>query len=107
MHRPFRRHLRVVFPQQLSIAGVDSINTAPGPRGEHHAVHHDGGGFEAAVRLEVVMPGQAEVGNIGVINLPERAVALLRGIGSRRQYYGKVIWMTTSKKSRAPAGGVQ
>ena len=77
---PLPRHLRVVGPEHLAGAAVDRPDHAPGAGGVEDAVDHDRGRLDAAVGAGVDRPGQAEASDVLVVDLVERAVALL-GVG--------------------------
>ncbi len=78
---PLGWHLRVVLPQLRAGARVERIGDGPGGRQVHHAVDDDGRAFDAALGVEVVVPGETELAYVAFVDLLERAVTLL-GIGA-------------------------
>ncbi len=69
--------LRVVFPQQLAGIGLDRDHLRPGGREIHHPVDHDRGRFLPAVGVERDREGEAELADIAVVDVGQRAEALL------------------------------
>ncbi|MNH17479.1 hypothetical protein D3C79_771510 [compost metagenome] len=51
--------LRVVFPEQLAVAGIQRVHHRKRPRGVHHPIYHNGRGLHPTVQVEFVAPGQA------------------------------------------------
>jgi hypothetical protein len=76
---------RVVFPELLAGARVDRVGDAPRTRRIHHAVDHERRGLETAIGRRLELPGQAQFGDVGVVNLVERAEALLVVVAAVRQ----------------------
>ena len=70
-------HLGVIDPQLATGAGVKCINRAPRPGHVHHAAHHDGRGLDAAWLAKLVAPGQAQLTDIGTVDVREWAETLL------------------------------
>ncbi|MNQ89193.1 hypothetical protein D3C85_1044920 [compost metagenome] len=68
--------LRVVLPDLFAIACIQRIDHRKRPGGVHHAVDNDGRGLHAAVEVELVAPGQAQLADVAVVDLFQRAVAL-------------------------------
>ena len=75
----------VVLPELLSGLGVDGVGHAPGSGGIHHPVDHQRRGLEAAIGRRLERPRQAQLGGVGVVDLIERAEALLVVVAPVRQ----------------------
>jgi hypothetical protein len=71
------RHLRVVFPQELAAARLERVDDRVGAGRVHAAVDDDRRRLGAAVDVDLVVPGEAELVDVLVVDLVERAVALL------------------------------
>ena len=67
--------LRVIGPDPVAGTGVDGVHNAPRGTDVHDAVHDHRRGLHAARGFEVVRPGQAQVLDVGGIDLIEAAVA--------------------------------
>ena len=74
------RHLGIEGPDLLAGAGIDGVDDAPRRAHIHDAVDHDRGRLDAARRLEVVGPRQAEVLDVAGVDLVELAEAGLAEI---------------------------
>src|SRR5262249_11110491 len=71
------RHLRVERPKYVAGARVDGVYDAPRAGREQHAVDGERGRFDAALGAEVDAPLEAELLDVAVVDLVERAHALL------------------------------
>ena len=78
-------HFGVVLPQLLAGARVDRVGDAPRSGRIHHAVDDERRGFEAAVGRGLELPREAELGDVLVVDLIERAEALLVIVAAVRQ----------------------
>jgi hypothetical protein len=74
------RDLGVEGPDLLAGAGIDGVDDAPRRRDIHDAVDHDRGRLDAARRVEVVGPREAEVLDVAGVDLVELAEAGLAEI---------------------------
>ncbi len=70
--------LGIVLPKLLAGGRVIGLHHAPGRGDVEHAVDDHRGGFLAALGVDVAVPGEAEPGDVGLVDAGERAVALLR-----------------------------
>ncbi len=88
--------LWVVFPEKLAAGRVDRAKHVVAPLEVHHAVHHQRRPVQRAVLGQLPVPGDAQIADVGVVDLRQRAVALfvigaaegepvvsLRGVGER------------------------
>ncbi len=66
---PFGRDFGIVGPNFFSSCGFHGEDFAPGGGEVHHAIDHDGGGFLAAMSVQVNVPGEGELADILVIDL--------------------------------------
>src|SRR5262249_54865998 len=73
----FAVHLRVVGPDALAGAHVDRVHDAAGGGLVHDAVDDDRRRLDAARRLEVVGPGEAELLDVAVVDFLQLAEARL------------------------------
>ncbi len=76
---PLLRHLGIPGPDLRPGARVDRVHHAPGRRGVHHAVDHQRSRLEAAGGIRRKLPRQLQLGDVLVVDLVERAEALLVG----------------------------
>jgi hypothetical protein len=70
------RHLGIVGPEQFAGARVERLDHAPGGADEELAVDHQRRGFLPARGIEIRIPGEAELGGIGGVDLRERGETL-------------------------------
>ncbi len=75
---PFAGDLGVIGPKRLARARVVGGDDVPGADVVEHAVDEQGRALHAAIGVEVGVPGQAELADVGRVDLGERAVALGR-----------------------------
>ena len=75
--RPLQRDLRVVGPQHLAGGGVVGRGDVPGGDVVEHAVDLQRRGLHTAIGVEVRKPGEAQPTDVRVVDLLERAEALL------------------------------
>ena len=78
-------HVGVELPHQLTRRGVQRPDPVHAADEIHHAVDHEGRGYQAAVIGQVDIPVHAELRDIGRVDLVERAVALLAVGAPKRQ----------------------
>ena len=71
-----RRHLWVVFPQQLAAGGIHGIDPAPGAGGVHAPVRDQWCGLQPALAGQVQVPGKFQLLDVAVIDLRQRAEPL-------------------------------
>ena len=69
--------LGVVLPEPLTGGGVDRVHFAPRRGEEHHAVDDDRRRFMTAIAAGVVVPRQAQLAHVLIVDLIERREALL------------------------------
>ena len=70
--RPLPGNLGIVPPQDVTAAGVEGDDPAPGRGHIHDAVHDNGGRFQAALTVQGRLPGQAHLVHVARVNLCER-----------------------------------
>ena len=73
----FARDLRIERPDPLAGADVDGVHDAPRGRHVHDPIHHQRGRLDAAGRFEVVRPHQAQILDVGRVDLAQLAEARL------------------------------
>ena len=73
-------HVRIIAPEHGASAGIHRVDHAPGAAGIENAILHQGGRLESVEGPEVDRPGQAEPVDALLVDLAERAEALL-GVG--------------------------
>ena len=78
-------HLRIEMPQGFAAAGIEGIDLAPSGGHIEHAIDHQRRGFLTAVGVEVGVPGQPQLRDIGGVDLRQRTVALLVLSATHRQ----------------------
>ncbi len=78
-------HFGVVLPQLPAGARVDRVGDAPRSGRIHHAVDDERCRFEAALRCGLELPGESELRDVLVVDLIERAEALLVVVAAVRQ----------------------
>src|SRR5690606_15517204 len=66
----------IVGPEQRAGLDVVGLHHRPGGGEVHHAVDDDGRGFLAALGVDVGVPGEAELSDVGLVDLVEAAEAL-------------------------------
>ena len=72
--------VRIVGPELFPGLRVERVDLADRTGRVHHAINNDGRGFEAANRVGVVIPGEAEAVNRFRVDLRERRVMTLAEI---------------------------
>ncbi len=75
---PLARDLRIVGPQHLAGARVIGRGHVPGADVVDHAVDEQRRAFDATEGVELRVPGQAELADVLLVDLGQRAVALGR-----------------------------
>ena len=74
------RHLGIVGPEKLPRCSIKRLHLRPGRGREELPAHHDRGGFLPAAGIEIVEPGQLQVGDIVRLDLIKRTEPVLRQV---------------------------
>ncbi len=75
---PLAGHLRIVAPQLLAVLRIEGVHDAPGRRRVHHAVDDDRRGFEPAVGAGRDGPREAELLDVGRVDLLQAGCSAAR-----------------------------